>query len=433
VGRWFTRARPVTPKQQAEADAVAPVVMHAFAPEKVPVISTLATEFALCQRWFCSVPGETWPNRNFFHAGHSSGSVDIELGFYRDRTIFQILDEAKKTWRVYYGQFPPQVFFFPYVLEHSIHGSGSLQNLFTDIEQSSLANYTFVEPHHGLLHQRPSCSQHPSNNLKGKDDGSDFRAGERLIAEIYQRLAANPELFTKTLLVVTYDEHGGLYDHRRPPPAITAGDRQDTWSRRIVRWLEARHFPMRFDFRRLGPRVPCLVISPWIPAATLDCRVHDHTSLPRTLRKLFAPHARFLSLRERRAPTIETLLTLPRPRTRAGGPAPTTDPSDRPLPDLSAAMQQLADPPLFAAAAAEAPAQRPAVNFEWELLALTDAIRRKTVPPPGTPLAVKHPSRRQAGLLRLRRLRAKSTKELAQLYTDTQFTLGVMAAEQTEH
>jgi phospholipase C len=378
------------------------------------------------------VPGETWPNRNFFHAGSSSGSVDIELGFYRDRTIFQILDKAKKTWRVYYGQFPPQVFFFPYVLEHSIESSGSLLNLFNDLEQSNLPSYSFVEPHHGLLHQRPSCSQHPGNNIEDKDDGSDFRAGERLIAEIYQRLAANDDLFRKTVFVVTYDEHGGLYDHRRPPPSIAAGKRQDTLSRRLVRWLEARRFPMNFDFRRLGPRVPCLVISPWVSAATLDRRVHDHTSIPRSVRKLFAPHARFLSLRERRAPTIESLLTLRRPRTRAGGPAPTTDPCDRPLPDLARAIHQVGNPPLFADEASEPAAQRPSVSFEWDLLALTDAIRRRTVPSPGTQLVADRPSRRRVGLLRPRRLQAKSTEELAQLHRDTEFTLGVMAVAPTK-
>jgi phospholipase C len=286
--RWVNRCNPITPEQQKKAEAVAPLIMHCFAPERVPVISQLATQFALCQRWFCSLPGETWPNRNFFHAASSAGSVNIELGLYPQRTIFEVLSEAEGTWRVYYGQFPPQVFAFPYVLKRSIHNSRSLADLLNDLEQGDLPNYSFVEPHHGLLGKRPSCSQHPGNNLRGKQGGADFRAGERLIAEIYQRLRTNPKLFAQTVFVITYDEHGGTYDHIRPPAAVAPGKATVHWTRKLIRWLVARAQPLGFNFRRLGVRVPCVVISPWIRAHTLDSHDRDHTSITATLRSRFA-------------------------------------------------------------------------------------------------------------------------------------------------
>ena len=255
VGYFSTCARPVTAEQERKAEAVAGAIMAGFPESKVPVLSTLAKEFVLCQRWFCSVPGETWPNRNFFHAATSSGSTDIELGFYHDRTIFETLDDAGSSWNVYYGQFPPQVFFFPYVLARAIDSSGSLKDLLGDIDHERLPAYSFVEPHHGLLGKRPSCSQHPGNNVEGKGDGSDFRAGERLVAEIYEHLRARPALFERTVFVVTYDEHGGTYDHCRPPTTVAPESEHDTLSRRLMRWLTARSYPFGFDFRRLGPRV----------------------------------------------------------------------------------------------------------------------------------------------------------------------------------
>ena len=297
----FTRPQPVTPEQRDAAEAVAPFVMRSFTGDKVPVISKLAKGFTLCQRWHCSVPGETWPNRNFFHSGHSSGSVNIELGFYGDRTIFEVLDDAGHDWRVYFGQLPPQVFFFPYVLERSLTRSSSLRRLFEDLEAGDLPTYSFVEPHHGMIPFGQSGNQHPGKNITGRHDGNDVRRGERLIAEIYQRLAQNPDLFRKTLFVVTYDEHGGLYDHCQTPSAWQAGHRQETLSRRLVRWLRGQRVPL-FNFRLLGVRVPCLVISPWAHAARLDSKVRDHSCVPKTLRMRFAPGARPFSIREARAP-----------------------------------------------------------------------------------------------------------------------------------
>ncbi len=430
----MNRPRAATRDERERAEAMGPSVMRCFSPDKVPVISTLAKEFAVCQRWFCSVPGETWPNRNFFHAATSSGSVNIELGFYRDRTIFEVLDETH-SWRVYYGQFPPQVFFFPFVLRHSIFRSNSLQDLLHDLEAGNLPAYAFVEPHHGLLGREPSCSQHPGNNVSGKHDGGDFRAGERLIGEIYQRLRANEQLFRETLLIVTYDEHGGLYDHRPPEATVAPGPRQSTLSRRLLQWLLARDLPPTFDFRLLGPRVPCVVISPWIAKGTIDDRVRDHSTIPATVQALFAPGTPPLGNRAARASSLEELLTLDRPRTDD-------------LPDVVDAMTQLGDPPLFdddvpsvPTEAAAARPEAPQSQFDWQLVELTDAIVRGTVPPRG-PVGRRMgallrrgddaPKLRRPGPVRRARLRAKSVDELAKLHDDAVWSLGAIAAEQLE-
>ena len=82
-------------------------IMNCLDPaQEVPVLSRLALDFAVCTRWFCSVPGATWPNRNFAHAATSDGTVDIDAGFYRDLTVFEALEKVGKTWRVYYDGTP---------------------------------------------------------------------------------------------------------------------------------------------------------------------------------------------------------------------------------------------------------------------------------------------------------------------------------------
>jgi phospholipase C len=425
---WFlTRPRPVPAALAEHANAIAAQIMFGFKPEHVGVLSRLATEFAVCTRWFCSLPGETWPNRDFVHAATSAGSVNIEYGRYRNPTIFERLDKANKAWRVYYGQFPPQVYFFDYVLERSVECSAPLEQLFTDIDQDRLPNYSFVEPHHGLLGQQPSCSQHPGNNVAPGHDGSDFRRGERLIGEIYQGLLARPDLFRKTMFVVTYDEHGGNYDHV-PPPATVApgGKRMESFTRRLMRWVIPRDYQEGFGFRRLGPRVPAIVVSPWIPPATIDHRVHDHASIPATLRKLFAPRGRPLTARDKRASTFDDLLTLEQAR------------SDGDLPSLNDEMSRLSDVSSFAAVSS--PPASPLTRFEWQLLSLTDAIRRGTLGvraqfsekqeqvQPGRPMP-SIPKRQRLGPLRQRRLRTMTTQQLDQLHRTTHFYLSVIAAE----
>lgn len=95
---------PEWAKQASPAD-----VMRCLDPKlRCPVLATLALEFAVCQRWFSSVPGETWPNRNFAHAATSDSTVNIELGFYWDPTIFELIAKRGASWHIYFDG-PPQV------------------------------------------------------------------------------------------------------------------------------------------------------------------------------------------------------------------------------------------------------------------------------------------------------------------------------------
>ncbi|HEU4421607.1 MAG TPA: alkaline phosphatase family protein [Pilimelia sp.] len=292
--------------------------MRPFA--QLPVLATLAANFTVCTRWHCSVPGPTWPNRNFAHAGTSDGTVDIEIGLYSNPTIFHRLHEAGRSWRIYRDRRSlAQVMAFDWLTDEAQLPNWSTMDEFAgDVRQNRLAAYSFIEP----CHNGPgSNSQHPGNN-----DGArrprpgqlwDFQRGENLVADIYGALRANPEVFDRTLLVITYDEHGGFYDHRPPPTdAIEPepfGTPRRSWLPAVIGWfVEQPH--SRFRFTVLGPRVPAVVVSPRVPRRP-EPTVLDHTAIPRTVRTLFAPATASLSAREDASPTLHGLASLDRPRT----------------------------------------------------------------------------------------------------------------------
>jgi phospholipase C len=330
-------------------------VMRSFAPGRVPVLGTLAQGFVTFRRWFASVPGETWPNRNYAHAATSHGQVDIKFQPYTDRTIFELLGKSHRSWRIYHDG-PAQAWAFPKLwLAFWRHRFKGVDRLFTAIERDQLDHYSFIEPDHGLLPlDKTSNNQHPDNNTVAKQNGLDFLAGEKLIATIYERLRANPAVFQKTLLLVTYDEHGGFYDHISPPPAVPPDKHV---------WQKGNS---RFGFDRLGVRVPAILISPWLDAATIDTPHFDHSSIVATLRGLFAPEAAPLTRRDAAA---NTFLHLPVRQT------PRTDlPAVTPLPMPSDAERRMAIKVLGATVLEAEPVLD---DFQRSLVSLTEAVNRR--------------------------------------------------------
>jgi phospholipase C len=303
------------------------LIMRCQPPSSVPVLSTLALEFAVCTRWFCSVPGETWPNRNFMHAATSDGETNISPRFFFDHTIFEVLSDHGKTWHIYHGD-TPQTWAFPALWDlEARHASWyPLADFAQHVAENRLPHYSFLEPNHGVVpllgDEETSNSQHPENNTvewerydrsAPADGNTDFRRGERLVAHVYEILRANPAVFERSLLLITYDEHGGFYDHVPPPTGVPAPKDPRGFIARIVDLFRRRRKP-RFDFTTLGPRVPTVIVSPYVPAGTIETRLHDHASIPATARALFVPQAPPLTARDGWATPFNTVLTLDTPR-----------------------------------------------------------------------------------------------------------------------
>lgn len=301
--RWPARLEPdpvgyLLDYSAATTPAQGPVVMRCFDPGEIPVLATLAREFAVFDRWFCSVPGSTLPNRRYLHAGSSRGATDnVQCRtLSRERTVFQMLDEADHDWAIFH-QDATQTYMYRYVLKNldRVYETPTLIDWITS--GKGLPTYMFVDPDHGLI--GTGNSQHPGDNT-GTDRA--FRDGERLIATIYQALRSQPETFAKTAFLITYDEHGGFYDREPPPTDVVPPDNipEPRWG---------------FDFTMLGPRVPAVLVNPRIARETCVRGTYDHASVPELLRQWFAPNAEHVGRRWAAGMEDPTAAFTPEPRT----------------------------------------------------------------------------------------------------------------------
>eukprot|EP00605_Chrysophyceae_sp_TOSAG23-4_P001706 GSChrysophyteH1.ASY1.ANO1.1875.1 assembled CDS len=230
-------------------------VMQGFPPSKVPILTALAKEYAIMDRFFASHPGPTWPNRMFALTGTSAGSTETSVWYhgipgklYPQKTIYDQVEAAGLTWKQYFNDTPWEL-----ILEkvaHSPHNLHPLDQFYKDAESGNLPAFSWINPRSGLNVTTGvgSNDQHPDHDLS---------AGEQYYKDIYESLRASPA-WESTLFVITYDEHGGFYDHVVPPAKDIPppGDGETS-------------YPDHFAFDRLGVRVPTLLISPWIKKGTV--------------------------------------------------------------------------------------------------------------------------------------------------------------------
>jgi phospholipase C len=282
-------------EQVDEEPGLGPNVMKCFDPQKIPVIATLAMSYRVCANWFSSVPGQTWPNRNFAHAGTSDGEVNIAKRFYCDETIFEKLQQEGRSWAIYHDGIA-QSMVFDRLWKLPGDGFRSIDDFERDIDQDRLPDYSFIEPHY--LGKKSDC-MHPGSSYVGHEE-SRFRAGERLIARVYNKLSGNEKVWAKTVLLIAFDEHGGFYDHVAPGPAVPPDDKV---------WHD--HDGHEFKFDLLGVRVPAIVVSPWVERRSVDKRIYDHTTIIATARKLFAPNIELKKRVECAPNLVDTLLDSP--------------------------------------------------------------------------------------------------------------------------
>jgi phospholipase C len=278
-------------------------VIKCFDKAKLPVLTALAEEFAVCDSWFCSLPGPTWPNR-FFALGASSADLDHSpttmetidwqafAGFkFQNGSIFDAGGGFK--WRIYAGN---KIF----TLAHALKGIHiwdvtRYSKFASDIQERNYpAQFTWIEPNYGHVTSDylGGNSQHPLDGVTG---------GEALMKATYEAIRNSP-LWESSMLIITWDEHGGFYDHVARPRAIPPGD--------VAQFSGANQYGFRFD--QYGPRVPAVVISPLIPRNVIDHREYDHTSVLATVERLFGLQP--LTARDREALDLLSLASLPIPR-----------------------------------------------------------------------------------------------------------------------
>ena len=266
-------------------------IMGCFTPAALPVLSTLAKEYAVCDQWFSSVPTETMPNRAFALAATSQGHLDDKTRTFTSPSIFGLLGQHNVTWGIYgYDAEPLTKSTFTDIAAATGGTIGQFATFTAAAAAGSLPAFSFLEPSWAST----GNSQHPAY---------DVALGEQLIHDVYEAVRSGPG-WPQTLLVITYDEHGGCYDHVAPPSGAVPPDNS------------AGEFG--FDFTRFGVRVPTVLVSPLIAPGTVyrapaGSTPLDHTSTLKTVQQRWGLPA--LTARDAAAPGFGDVLTLAAPRT----------------------------------------------------------------------------------------------------------------------
>lgn len=285
-------------------------IMGYYSATELPVYDMLAREFCVCDAWHASVPGPTWPNRLYSLSGSSAGQKNNPNLFpppgYSMKTVFQCLAQSGRSWR-YYAHQPLSA--FPRAFKaHRLDGNiRHINEFYAACQTNSLPDVAWLEPDFGLLDAAVSNDDHPPG---------DVAHGQLLVANVYEALRSAPDdLWSKTLLIITYDEHGGFPDHVLPPVA------EDDLA----------------EFRSYGIRVPTFLISPRIPRGIVSHATYDHTSLIKTILERFCQDSQSgempdLGLRTSAAKSVWDVVTLAEPRTDCPPPPDLLHPGD-PLPD----------------------------------------------------------------------------------------------------
>ena len=344
----------------------------------VPVYDHLAEEFAVCDRWFASVPGSTLPNRLYSLCGVAAGSRDDRPmhvpPLYHQPSFARHLDAHRVSWRWY--SFDPGTLRLAdahYLLGHhqrfgyfsktglpwktvlDISCNPKIASFLEDAAAGTLPSVSWIDPAFTNFNPLgfPVNDDHPMADIK---DGQD------LVLAVYDALASSPQ-WDRSLLVIVYDEHGGFYDHVPPPEA-------------------ADDDPGMFG--RYGVRVPAIIVSPWLEARTVSHTVFDHTSVIKTILSRFCPEAlhepqqaagrqarlglgpQYPGLRVARASHLGELLTRTTPRA-----APSRDPL------LRQAVARAGRP----APAGPAGGDNSVNDLQQRILAATQELRRRGHPP----------------------------------------------------
>ncbi|HEU4509427.1 MAG TPA: alkaline phosphatase family protein [Pyrinomonadaceae bacterium] len=289
---------------------------------QLPVTGQLAEWFAVSDSWFGSSPTQTFPNRFFVNCGTAGGYVqdvdylcNLEI-WPRLPSIFELLDApGGQNWKVYFHDYPIATM-INYVLETpkqvcnfdtSDYGQDTKTPTFLeDVANQTLPQYSFIEPRYGGITDLTPNSNHPPQNVID---------GEILIANVYNAIAQSDYYWPRTLLIITYDEHGGCFDHVVPPAAVPPGGT-------VLPGASS------FSFDRYGPRVPAILVSPYIAAGTVlrpqgfaynavangitttnGVTPFDHTSIIKTVTECFNLQTN-LTERDLNAPSLLSALTL---------------------------------------------------------------------------------------------------------------------------
>jgi len=265
--------------------------MGFFNIDDLPFYYSLYSTFAIGDRYFGSVPGPTFPNREYLLAGTSFGHIrnDLPATGLTGASIFNELDAAGISWKDYFSDVPSS-FLFQYARVHAAGHVVPVSQYFADAAAGSLPQVAFVDPRFGG-NKNTESDEHPPANIQ---------VGQQFVAGVVNALFKSPD-WPSSAFFLTYDEHGGYFDHVSPPAAIVPDA--------IPPMLGPGDTVATFD--RLGVRVPVAVVSPFAKAHFVSHDLFDHTSILRFVETRFGLPA--LTKRDAAADPMTDLFDFDRP------------------------------------------------------------------------------------------------------------------------
>jgi phospholipase C len=234
--------------------------MGYFTKDDLPFSCGMASTFPIADRYFCSAMAQTDPNRRYLIAGTSLGLIDDSFpsALPPNGVIFEQFDKYGITWKDYYSTLPTLGVFLPLISDQTLaRGLAHIDQFYTDAAAGNLPSFSLVEPNYGT---------------QSEENPQDIQFGDQFVGQVVNAVMSGPN-WPKTMLIWTYDEHGGYYDHVPPPAAIPPDD--------VPPALVAGDPPGGFD--RYGFRVPCAVVSPYAKQNYVSHTVYDHTSILKTV------------------------------------------------------------------------------------------------------------------------------------------------------
>jgi phospholipase C len=294
--------------------ATGPGSMGYYNQDDLPFYYSLASTFTLANRWFCSVPAQTYPNRRFLMAGTASGLISTDIDnvttYPTNGTIWDRLSKYGISWRNYFGDAPTTAIILNTEFQYPAN-LARIEQFYVDAAAGTLPSVSLVDCNMGAIQGEipsvigelpepiPTFSTTPDRILEttceSEENPEDVQLGEAFVARIANAVMNGPA-WRRTLMIWFYDEHGGYYDHVAPPkaiapdgtpPATTTGD-------------------VAGGYSLYGPRVPAVVISPYSRKRDVTNVVHDHTSVLATIERQWNLPA--LTLRDANAATLADFL-----------------------------------------------------------------------------------------------------------------------------
>lgn len=281
-------------------------VMKCFSPENVPILANLSMEFALFDGWHAAIPGPTMPNRAYAASAssHGMGTNDektIAKGMPQ-KSVFRQIEEMGLDYRVYFELVPAVMMLKDVRHRDARPRFHAMKQFYADVQAGDMPEFAWLEPRYYNTPNFGADDQHPDH---------DVGLGEQLVKNIYEAVRASP-IWDKTALIITYDEHGGFFDHVAPASSVPNPD--------DINFTDDEG-NILFDFSRHGVRIPTVIVSPWVKKGTLvhaapeGSGQYEHSSIIATVvHKLFRPQLgrpkpSYLNKRDEWAATFESVFT----------------------------------------------------------------------------------------------------------------------------